>query len=205
MDETTMHSILITMKSSTLQYLDMFNISNDAFMFTLIVNGVQTKPVTGADDSLLLPLLIGLDTSTKGATSTSLELRYFTRKQTWSKDGGHLALQLPEVSLPISIFTAELRLPRQYIYNFTGSFGDTPSDKSKYAVPSSFSYVEAAQQNSNIQMNIPQTGRSYFFERLFVYNTTLSMDVSYHQRQEQPKLSLWKKITSIFGMGKVTV
>lgn len=142
MDETTMHSILITIKSSTLQYLDMFNISNDAFMFTLIVNGVQTKPVTGADDSLLLPLLIGLDTSTKGATSTSLELRYFTRKQTWSKDGGHLALQLPEVSLPISIFTAELRLPRQYIYNFTGSFGDTPSDKSKYAVPSSFSYVE---------------------------------------------------------------
>lgn len=138
-----MHSLLIMMKSSKLQYLEIQDIPEDASMFTLIVNGVQTKPVRGSDDSLLVPLLVGLgiDRSEDGAVKTSIELRYFTTQQPLGEEGGDFTLALPQVSIPISVVTTELRLPNQYLYNFTGSFGRRASDRAKYPIPSAFSYV----------------------------------------------------------------
>merc|ERR1719410_723575 len=83
MDTHVMHSLSVMMKSTKLQYLEIQGIPMEASMFTLIVNGVQTKPVKGgvAEDSLLLPLLVGLDTDSGNdglGVKTSIELRYFT-------------------------------------------------------------------------------------------------------------------------------
>ena len=116
-------------------------------MFTLIVNGVQTKPVQGGntDNSLLIPLLVGLNTETANdglGVKTSIELRYFSTHDTLGMEGS-LALNLPQVTLPISVVTAELRSPHAYYaYNFTGDFGNKGAGRLKYQVPSAFSYVK---------------------------------------------------------------
>ena len=50
MDTHIMHSLLVMMKSTKLQYLELQGIPSDASMFTLIVNGVQKKPVKGGSN-----------------------------------------------------------------------------------------------------------------------------------------------------------
>jgi len=203
-----MHSLLVMMKSTKLQYLELQGIPSDASMFTLIVNGVQKKPVKGGSngDSLLVPLLVRLDTEASNTglgVKTSIELRYFSVQEPLDEEGS-INLHTPQVTLPISVVTTELRLPRSYSYNFTGEFGHKVSDSTKYPVPSSFFYVkgkrvvpkgykfsrlddvqheedgdESAHGGSTIQMDIPQSGRSYFFSRLLVVNTPLSLSVAY--------------------------
>lgn len=226
MDTHVMHSLLVMMKSTKLQYLEIQGTPSEASMFTLIVNGVQTKPVKGGDtqDSLLIPLLVGLNSETTNnglGVKTSIELRYFSTHDTLG-EGGHLDLPLPQVTLPISIVTTELRLPRMYAYNFTGDFGTKSADRLKYPVPSSFSYIKAKrmvpkdykfsrlddvleddtspdEDGSAIQMDIPQSGRSYFFERLLVVNTPLSLKVAYFPPPKPQQASSWEKLKSHLG------
>ena len=157
---TIMHSLLVMMKSTKLQYLELQGIPSDASMFTLIVNGVQKKPVKGGSngDSLLVPLLVRLDTEASNTglgVKTSIELRYFSVQEPLDEEGS-INFHTPQVTLPISVVTTELRLPRSYSYNFTSAHG-----------------------GSTIQMDIPQSGRSYFFSRLLVVNTPLSLSVAY--------------------------
>eukprot|EP00585_Thalassiosira_rotula_P004071 CAMPEP_0196141116 /NCGR_PEP_ID=MMETSP0910-20130528/8782_1 /TAXON_ID=49265 /ORGANISM="Thalassiosira rotula, Strain GSO102" /LENGTH=751 /DNA_ID=CAMNT_0041402161 /DNA_START=75 /DNA_END=2330 /DNA_ORIENTATION=- len=232
MDTHIMHSLVVMMKSTKLQYLEIQNIPPETSMFTLIVNGVQTKPVRGGktDDSLLVPLLVGLNTETANdglGVKTSIELRYFSTHDPLDEEG-YLDLPLPRVTVPISIVTAELRLPKIYSYNFTGDFGSRGSDRLKYPVPSAFSYVKGKRivpkdykfsrldddvlddepsQNegggSAIQMDIPQSGRSYFFERLLVVNTPLSLNVAYFphpEPKEPPAISIWDKLKFQMGL-----
>lgn len=222
MDTHVMHSLLVMIKSYKLQYLELQGIPSDASMFTLIVNGVQTKPVKGGitEDSLLIPLLVGLDnadTANDGhGLKTSIELRYFSI-QSDRGDEGSISLPLPQVSIPISVVTAELRLPRIHHYNFTGDFGNKGVDRLSYPVPSSFSYVKGKRMvprgykfsrlddvqdeeedslggNAAIQMEIPQSGRSYFFQRLLVVNTPLSVNVSYFPPPSEPSPSIWEHL-----------
>jgi len=227
MDNHVMHSLLVMMKSTKLQYLELQGIPSEASMFTLIVNGVQTKPVKGGetDDSLLIPLLVGLNTETANdglAVKTLIELRFFTTHDPLGEEG-HFVLHLPQVKLPISIVTTELRLPKTHSYNFTGDFGSKGSDRLKYPVPSAFSYVKGKrvvpkgykfsrpddvledetsqdQGGNTIQMDIPQSGRSHFFERLLVVNTPLSLNITYFPLPtEQSKKSIWDKLRNYLG------
>mmetsp|Transcript_41842 Transcript_41842/g.75378 ORF Transcript_41842/g.75378 Transcript_41842/m.75378 type:complete len:747 (-) Transcript_41842:129-2369(-) len=229
MDTHVMHSLLVMMKSTKLQYLEIQGIPSDASMFTLIVNGVQTKPVKGGntEDSLLIPLLVGLNTETANnglGVKTSIELRYFSTHDPLGEEGS-LGLPLPQVTLPISVVTAELRLPKIYSYNFTGDFGNEGAEWLKYPVPSSFSYIKGKRvvpknykfsrlddvledetsQNEDggaIQMEIPQSGRSYFFQRLLVVNTPLSLNITYFPPLATTKPSapsFWDNLRSFFG------
>lgn len=229
MDTHIMHSLLVMMKSTKLQYLELQGIPSDASMFTLIVNGVQTKPVKGGSngDSLLVPLLVGLDTEASNTglgVKTSIELRYFSVQEPLDEEGS-INLHTPQVTLPISVVTTELRLPRSYSYNFTGDFGHKGSDSTKYPVPSSFSYIkgkrvvprgykfsrlddvqheedgdESAHGGSTIQMDIPQSGRSYFFSRLLVVNTPLSLSVAYARPlAPKPPRTFWDEVKSYLG------
>ena len=202
----------------------MQDIPKDASMFKLIVNGIQTKPVKGsnAEDALLIPLLVGLNTEAANdgfGVKSSIELRYFSTHDSLG-DEGSLDFSLPGVTLPISVTTAELRLPKTYAYNFTGDFGSTATDRLKYAVPSLFSYVkgkkvvpngykfsrlddvvqgdDTSKEDSAIRVDIPQTGRSYFFERLLVVGTPLSLEVAYKLPPPKPIPSLWDNFRSFF-------
>jgi len=232
MDSMSMHSLLVMMKSTKLQYLELRKIPSDASMFTLLVNGVQTKPVRGesADESsLLIPLLVGPDigeTANDGlGAKTSIELRFFSRTHDPLGEEGSLVLHMPQVTLPISVVTVELRLPKAYSYNFTGDFGDKGADRLKYQVPSAFSYVKgkrmvpkdykfsrlddmvddeveaAAQGKGSIQMDIPQSGKSYCFSRLLVVDTPLSLNVTYYPPPTKPpNPSLWGNVKSFLGV-----
>ena len=104
-----MHSLLVMMKSTKLQYLELQGIPSDASMFTLIVNGVQKKPVKGGSngDSLLVPLLVRLDTEASNTglgVKTSIELRYFSVQEPLDEEGS-INLHTPQVTLPISVVT----------------------------------------------------------------------------------------------------
>lgn len=56
---------------------------------------------------------------------------------------------------------------------------------------------DAAQEGGNtIQMDIPQSGRSYFFERLLVVDTPLSVNVAYSPPPSKPGQSLWDRFKS---------
>lgn len=218
-----MHSLLVMMKSTKLQYLELQGIPQDASMFTLIVNGVQTKPVRNTADSILVPLLVGLgsDAENDGAgAKTSIELRYFTIQQSLG-DGGSLSLPLPHLALPISVATAELRMPAFYEYNFTGDFGKA-SDRLKYPVPSAFSYVKGKRMvpkgykfsrlddmmveddsirdgDATIQVEIPQSGRSFFFQRLLVVDKPLYLNVTYSLPLEKSEPTFWGKVKAMLG------
>eukprot|EP00485_Elphidium_margaritaceum_P009170 CAMPEP_0202688612 /NCGR_PEP_ID=MMETSP1385-20130828/4105_1 /ASSEMBLY_ACC=CAM_ASM_000861 /TAXON_ID=933848 /ORGANISM="Elphidium margaritaceum" /LENGTH=767 /DNA_ID=CAMNT_0049343627 /DNA_START=31 /DNA_END=2334 /DNA_ORIENTATION=+ len=216
MESHVMHSLLVMMKSTKLQYLEIRGIPAEASMFTLIVNGVQTKPVRGGDgdDALLIPLLVGLNTEMANdglGVKSSIELRYFvTHDALGVGEQGSLELQLPRVTLPISVVTVELRLPKSHAYNFTGDFGRNGSDTLKYPVPSAFTYVkgkrvvrkdykfshlddvvEESGKDSAIQMNIPKSGsgQPYFFSRLLVVDTKLSLRVEYFPPPATPTAS----------------
>lgn len=221
MDSHIMHSLLVLTKSSKLQYLEIQGIPTGAAMFTLVVNGVQTKPMRGGntEDSILIPLLVGLNTDAANdglGVKSSIELRYFSTHDPLGKEGS-LDLPLPILTLPISIVTTELRLPKAYAYNFTGDFGEKGADRLKYQVPSAFSYVkgtkmvpkdykfsrlddvveedDTSQKESAIRVDIPQSGRSYFFQRLLVVDTPLSLSVAYFPPTPKPSTSsLWDNL-----------
>eukprot|EP00581_Thalassiosira_minuscula_P019886 CAMPEP_0183733268 /NCGR_PEP_ID=MMETSP0737-20130205/40678_1 /TAXON_ID=385413 /ORGANISM="Thalassiosira miniscula, Strain CCMP1093" /LENGTH=716 /DNA_ID=CAMNT_0025966493 /DNA_START=185 /DNA_END=2335 /DNA_ORIENTATION=- len=226
MDTHIMHSIVIMMKSTHLQYLEVEGIPSHASMFTLIVNGVPAKPVKGGgtENSLLIPLLVGLNTEKANdghGMKTSIELRYFTTHDPL-RGQGSISLPLPQVTHPISVVTTELRLPKTLSYNFTGDFGERSSDRLKYPVPSAFSYVkgkrmvprdykfsrlddvmedETSQDDdgSAIKIDIPQSGRSYFFQRLLVVNQALTLNVAYAAIPAKPEpASLWDKFEKFF-------
>jgi len=228
MDSHIMHSLVVMLRSTKLQYLAIQGIPSDASMFTLIVNGIQTKPVKAGNrnNSILIPLLVGLNTEAANdgiGAKTSIELRYFSTQDPLGETGT-ICLPLPHVTIPVSVVTTELRLPKTYSYNFTGDFGsNTGSDSLDYPVPSAFSYVkgrrivpkdyffsrmddaveedETSQGESTIQMDIPQSGRSYFFQRLLVVDKSLFLNATYFPRHPTRKLkpSLWDELKSYFG------
>jgi len=152
------HSVMLVLQSTKLQYLEMANLPSSASQFTVAVNSVPAKPVKGDGEeknSILVPLLIGLnpETANQGASLlTSVEVTYFSAHTALSKNGT-IALNPPEFKLPISVLTTHLTLPlssdksnndrHRYTYTFTGDFGTTPTPmKYLHPLPQVFAYVK---------------------------------------------------------------
>jgi hypothetical protein len=104
---------------------------------------------------------------------------------------GSLSLAPPHVDAPVSVYTAELRLPRQFKCNFTGGFDRV--DGLSYPVPKALAFYrgkavtkndfdferddstellesvleQTAAPQAGVKVTTPKTGNSFFFERLF--------------------------------------
>jgi len=215
----TVHSMILIMQSTKLQYLELFSLPSSASMFTVAVNSVPAKPVEGktSGDSILIPLLVGLDTEVAnegGSMRTSVELNYVSSHDSLGHNGT-LQLAPPQLKLPISVLTVHLRLPEKYEYEFGGDFGSKPLKHMEYPLPQTFSYatgkrvVEQDYEFSAIDDNwpedsdpgkagavkivTPKMGNSFHFQRLLVVDTKTSLDVHYSEKDTVPEKSwLWK-------------
>jgi len=212
----TIHSLILLMQSTKLQYLELLDLPSKASMFTLRVNSVPTKPVHGenGDGSVLVPLLLGLDPEAAnqgGVLQTSVEVSYVSTHAPLDRNGT-LALSPPRFTLPISVLTAHLRLPKDFEYKFTGGYGE-PFDHLAYPIPSSFSYktgkrvvekdyeftaiddIWAEEEKDKtigaVKIVTPNTGRSFYFQRLLVVDSVLTLDAKYSQPDAAPKKSWW--------------
>lgn len=210
----TMHSVLVILQSTKLQYLELFGMPESASMYTLAVNSVASKPVQGQNNSILVPLLVGLDSEAANAGRsllTSVELSYIsTHEEPMQAHNGTLNLSPPHLELPISVLTTHIRLPKQFAYNFTGDFGTQPDPDLAVPVPSTYSYQTGKrvvendyqfgfkddywaddepkeQQPQGVKIVTPNTGRSYYFNRLLVLGTKLELQASYAKPAVVPK------------------
>mmetsp|Transcript_10712 Transcript_10712/g.16416 ORF Transcript_10712/g.16416 Transcript_10712/m.16416 type:complete len:766 (-) Transcript_10712:887-3184(-) len=151
------HSMILVLQSTKLQYLDIYGLPPSASQFTVIVNSVPAKPVKGEQKggtSILVPLLIGLnsETANQGASLlTSVEVTYFSTHAPLAANGT-ISFDPPKFSLPISVLSAHLNLPysrgaydvnRPGVYKFHGDFGTEPTPReSIYPIPEAFKYAK---------------------------------------------------------------
>ena len=217
----TMHNLLVILQSTKLQYLELISLPDTASMFTLHVNSVPAKPAMGEErNSILVPLLVGLDPEAANAgrsLHTSVELSYISSHGEALGGNGTLPLAPPRVKLPISVLTTHLRLPESYDYEFSGDFGK-PSRDLAFPLPSAYSYqtgkrvIEKDYQFSfkddvwpddeepkeaSVKIVTPNTGLSYFFHRLMVVGTQLTLNATYAEKVVSPERSSWWSV--LFG------
>jgi len=230
-DKLSVHSLILIMQSTKLQYLELHGLPPSASMFTVMVNSVPAKPVSGGQDkhdsSILIPLLVGQNTEAAnegGSMRTSIELNYVSTHEAALRHNGTLGLAPPHFSLPVSVYTAHLRLPESYLYNFTGDFGNESSTRLEYPIPTAFSYVtgkrvvrddyefslvddvwpedrkETASDKKSepIKIVTPKTGKSHYFHRLLVLDGASKLHVTYSEPpKEEASGSWWSKM--LFG------
>jgi len=216
-DTHTVHSLMLILQSTKLQYLELNGLPFTASMFTVSVNSVPTKPVEGeqGDNSILVPLLIGLNPETAnegGSCRTSVEVDYISSHEALGHNGT-LHLAPPHLKLPISVLTAHLRLPKSYEYEFTGDIKSS-SNKLEYPIPQAFSYTtgkrvvredyefsmiddvwpedrDDARKVGAVKMVAPSIGQSFYFHRLLVVDSALSLDASYAEPSPAKDTSWW--------------
>jgi hypothetical protein len=223
-DTHTVHSFMVVLQSTKLQYLELFGLPESASMFTLLVNSVPAKPVKGKHKSILLPLLVGLnpEAANEGSTLlTSVELSYISAHPEPMGRNGTLSLAPPLVNLPISVLTTHLRLPKRYKYKFTGDFLEPDHDLA-FPIPSTYFYQTGKRvvakdykfsfkddvwpddddtpKEAAVKIVTPNTGRSYYFHRLLVVDTKLVLNVSFEPVVKQQQVSWW---SSLYGLLKI--
>lgn len=218
-DTHIVHSLLLVLQSTKLQYLELSGLPETASMFTLLVNSVPAKPVQGQDKAILVPLLVGLDAEAANegrSLLTSVEVTYISSHSEPLGQNGTIPLTPPHLRLPISVLTMHLRLPLQYKYTFSRAF-EKPAQDLAFPVPSSYSYQTGKRvietdyefsfkddvwpdektkpQESAVKIVTPNTGRSFYFHRLLVVDTELSLNATY-SRPEAAKetITLWSRI-----------
>eukprot|EP00339_Tiarina_fusa_P019731 CAMPEP_0117021478 /NCGR_PEP_ID=MMETSP0472-20121206/16193_1 /TAXON_ID=693140 ORGANISM="Tiarina fusus, Strain LIS" /NCGR_SAMPLE_ID=MMETSP0472 /ASSEMBLY_ACC=CAM_ASM_000603 /LENGTH=187 /DNA_ID=CAMNT_0004726957 /DNA_START=282 /DNA_END=841 /DNA_ORIENTATION=+ len=150
----TVHSMILIMQSTKLQYLRVMGLPLTASKFTVLVNSEPVKPVHGGtnrDDcgkdtqSVLIPLLVGLQTETAnegGTLLTSVEVNYFSTHDeplTENSKNGTISLNPPHFDLPVSVLTTQILLPRPYRYKFAGDMGEA-SERLDVPAPEPFAY-----------------------------------------------------------------
>jgi len=118
-------------------------------MFIVAVNSVPARPMEGktSGDSILIPLLIGLDAefANKGSSmQMSVELNYFSSHDALGHNG-KLQLAPTQLKLPISVLTVHLHLPEMYEYEFGGDFSSKPLKHMEYPLSWAFSYATGEQ------------------------------------------------------------
>ena len=225
-DTHTMHSLILTLQSTKLQYLEVLGLPTTASMFTLMVNSVPAKPVEGQGKSndnnkILVPLLIGLDPEAANegnSMRTSVEVTYVSTHDSLGQNGT-LPLAPPSFALPVSVLTSHLRLPLSYEYTFSGDFGTPRTDQLAYPIPAAFTYktgkrvveedyefsaiddiwAEEDKQETarSVKIVTPNTGRSFYFHRLFVVDSVLSLNATYNKHLVAAKRESWW--TRLFG------
>lgn len=220
-----MHSLIVVMQSIKLQYLKLFGVPESSSMFTLLVNSVPAKPVRGKDQSIMVPLLVGLDAESANAGRsqlTSVELNYISTPKypMTATHNGTLELSPPHMDLPISVLTTHLRLPKNYKYEFSGDFGGSSSDLIA-PLPAAFSYQtgkrvvktdyqfsfkddnwpdsdDTKPQEAAVKIVAPVMGRSFYFNRLLVVGTQLALNATFSQPlQYADNISWWQKILAL--------
>jgi len=216
-DSHTVHSTILVMQSTKLQYLELLNLPPSSGMFTVMVNSIPTKPVEGrkGNNSIMIPLLIGLDPETAnegGNMRTSVEIDYISTHDDLGQNGT-LQLAPPQFNLPISVLTSHLRLPETYEYEFSGDFGNIPSKKLAYPIPSAFSYKtgtrvvhkdykfsaiddawpedKETKTEGTVKIITPKIGQSFHFHRLLVVNNSLFLNATYSRPLPPVKSSWW--------------
>mmetsp|Transcript_10754 Transcript_10754/g.16575 ORF Transcript_10754/g.16575 Transcript_10754/m.16575 type:complete len:748 (+) Transcript_10754:117-2360(+) len=203
------HSMILLMQSTKLQYLEFSKLQPTASKFTVQVNSVSVKPVKGSKDSIMVPLLVGWnpETANEGATlHTSVELTYFSSHSEPLAQNGTLVMNPPQFDLPTSVYTAHLRLPKEYKYTFQGDFGSTPLKKLNFPIPQPLSYstgkrvvredyefsmvddawpdyYEDGDENEQRAVKIltPNAGGSFFFQQLLVVDRGLKLHATYSE------------------------
>ena len=142
------HSLLVMVQSTQLQYLNVFGLPASSSKFTVLVNSAPTKPVRGRKKqstvtnnnnnttNILIPLHVGLDPESAHRSSllTSVELTFVSTLEqalttkpevttTTNKNETLLILDPPRFDMPVSVLTTHLNLPQEYTYNFSGTLG----------------------------------------------------------------------------------
>ena len=228
-DSHVVHSLTLIMQITKLQYLELRGLPEGAEMFSLSVNSVPGKPVmaaetgtgsrsgaTSAGGSILLPLLIGVDTETANAGGnmrTSVELSYVSRHGGMGANGT-LGLSPPQMAgLPVSVLTVHLGLPDRYEYLFSGAFGERAAQNLEYPIPRALSYLtgkkvvkadhrfsrvddfeeveEPSEGDGTVKIVIPRADRAYYFSRLFVVGDDLSLNVTYAEPKVFEEPATW--------------
>jgi len=215
----TMHSFVIILQSTKLQYLELFGMPDSASMYTLLVNSVASKPVEGQNKSIVLvPLLEGLDPEAANVGSrllTSVEMSYISTHPKPIAANETLSLSPPHLSLPISVVTATIRLPKHFVYKFDGNF--VPDRDLIAPIPPSYYYQTGKRvtdtdyqfgfkddvwpddnvnpMESTVKIVTPQTGRSYYFHRLLVLGQELLLNATISEPQVQPKPQVKPKLS----------
>ena len=213
-----MHLLTLTLQTTNLQYLAVRGLPASAASFVLLVNSIPTKPVESSE-GIRVPLLVGGGDGGDGAQRTSVELSYLSRNPPLGHNGTAL-LPPPQLSVPVSALSVELILPRQYEYNFSGSFGNQSLAQLDYALPKMvdrrtakkvvrqahrFSEAEDAreveataeegpgrQAAGGIKVSIPKNaGRSFLFQRLLVVDEELVLRVNYAPPSQQQRQTSW--------------
>jgi len=203
-----MHKLTLTLHSSALQYLSIGGLPPTAASFTVLVNSMPTKPVVGEKGGLSVPLLVGAASEghAGGSRRSSVELSYLSSGEPLGLNGT-LRLPPPSLTIPISVLSVELRLPKGLEYNFSGSFGNESVAKLDYSLPRSVSYqkakkvtrkghnfdadagddpvledatrhAEAAERGVKVEMP-RKAGLSFFFQKLLVVDTALTLNVDF--------------------------
>ena len=212
----TMHSLILLLQSTKLQYLEVLGLPSTVSMFTLLVNSVPAKPVGGGagEHSVLVPLLIGLNSeeANKGSSMyTSVELEYISTHDSLGRNGT-LSLTPPQFNLPISVETTHLRLPEQFDYDFSSEGFIGPDKRLMFPIPASFSYKtgkrvveedyefsliddimsekDNKQKTASVKIVTPNIGTSFHFHRLVVVDSEQMLDASYSETTQE-KVPWW--------------
>mmetsp|Transcript_6887 Transcript_6887/g.14052 ORF Transcript_6887/g.14052 Transcript_6887/m.14052 type:complete len:772 (-) Transcript_6887:57-2372(-) len=204
------HSLILTLQSTKLQYLPIFHLPPSASKYTCLVNSVPAKPVkaenNGDENSILVPLLVGLNPETANQGSsllTSVEVTYFSKHETFGENGT-LSLDPPQFDLPVSILTSHVSLPSDRMYNFTGHYGkQRVMDKTLlYPIPEAFKYAKGKRvveedydftvlddmfpedreeqgKFGAVKIVTPKAGRNYYFQQTLVLEGRLELNVTY--------------------------
>jgi hypothetical protein len=126
-----MHSLLLNIRNSKQQYLEVSNLPSNFTIWGLAVNSVPTKPMhSRREGTLLIPLLAAVQNNNDGKPSlSSVELSYLTHHtplavrlaaSASSSDAyGSLDVSPPIFDIPVSVLNVELQLPDCYAANFS--------------------------------------------------------------------------------------
>jgi hypothetical protein len=124
-----MHSVLLNVRNSKQQYLEISNLPEHFTIWGLAVNSVPTKPLHSDNaGTLLVPLLAGIQNSNDGKSAlSSVELSYLTHHTPLSAmlqsngDGAHATLDIspPIFDIPVTRLSVELQLPTEFVANFS--------------------------------------------------------------------------------------
>jgi len=196
-EEYALHKITCSIKNSNRQYLRVKFAQNITAIWSTYLNSEPVNPVieksAGNHNLVLIPLTNAMHSGME--ESSTLELVYLTQHFKLESIE-EMMVTIPSLDVPITLLTTEIRFPphstpskvigsagMKQVQSFSSSTPKAAKKmKSKVVVPQGYGYLknqfvlEDDEGNiANVQVNVPQFGVPYRFEKLLVLDTKQEM------------------------------
>lgn len=198
LESQMMQQLLMVLQNTQRQYIEIKGVPAAATLWSTRVNSINTKPVRGANGTILVPLMVASGGRSIATTAkTSVELAWLTPINPLG-DNGTVVLDPPRVDLPVSALNVEIYFPEKYTVSFVGTlrnvsrFSHTRPSPVNYetgdeVVTKDFAFTgmpptsKAQAKTAGVKAKIPREGHKYLLEELFIVNGSARLAANYGQ------------------------